>query len=181
MSSPASSSKKDSQEGAVLVEYALLIPFVMFITFSIIQLGMLFIADSIMEYAAFSAARAELVKGINTHGVDNMDVDRDRAAEMVCSLISFGNSSTERIHIPGWGPLKGSGYAQENTKVKIVGPDEDGELDENEFIATVTFNYELLFPEIVLPMLGISRIEYGELDENGNLVLTKSCKMARSF
>ena len=162
------------QQGAVLVEYAILVPFLLFITFGIIQLSLLFIADAVMDYAAFSAARAQLVQGVNTHGDTDRDVSPLKAAQMVCSLISFGSGNVDRIHIPGWGPLPGSDYSQVNTTIQIDAPD-----NAPEFTVTVNFIYELLFPQLAM-LLSANVIDFG-MNEHGQLILSSKCTMARSF
>jgi hypothetical protein len=164
------------QRGVVMVEFAILIPFLLFITFGLLQLSLLFVADAVMEYAAFSAARAELVRGINTYGDPQRDVDPQKAAQMVCSLISFGaEDPNQRMVIPGWGGLPGSHYSQNHTQVQV-----DHSIPQ-EFKVTVTFDYELLFPNLALPFLSLNMIDFGEMTSNGQLILKKSCVMARSF
>jgi len=158
-----------------MVEYALMIPFLLFLTFGILQMAMVFVADAVMEYAAYSAARAELVRDINHHGDDNLNTDPQTAASLVCSLISFGQSGGGApVHLSGWGTLPGSAYAFDNTQVNIV------DVDDFTFDAVVTFNYELLFPELSLPFLSITPIDYSE--RNGNqILLEKTCTMTRNF
>ena len=170
-----------------MLEFAIIVPFMLFLTFGIIQLALLFVAHSLMEYAAFCAARAELVREINPHGAEYDTVDPQVAAEMVCSLISFDTQTGDGHVIPGWhngGYLRGSRYAthengvgEKNTKVTIV------DLSETEFNAQVDFKYQLYFPELALPFLGI--YDYGiELEKDASksyIVLSSNCSMVRSF
>jgi Flp pilus assembly protein TadG len=168
--------KRTGESGVVMVEYALMIPFLLFLTFGILQLAMIFVADAVMEYAAYSAARAELVSNINNHGEEELNTDPQTAASLVCSLISFGQATGEpSLHLPGFGTLPGSGYAFENTSVVI------NDVDDFTFEAVVSFNYELLFPELALPFLSISPVEYDNRNEDGRLVLEKTCTMTRNF
>jgi len=50
------------QEGQTLVEFAIAFPIQILITLGIMQLAMIFVAKQVVNYAAFIAARAELVK-----------------------------------------------------------------------------------------------------------------------
>jgi Flp pilus assembly protein TadG len=161
--------------GAVALEYALLIPFMLFITFGIIQLALLYIANSVMDYAAFSAARAALVTDINTRGDADQNTDPEKAAKMITSLISFGEDpANERIHIPGWGKLKGSAYSQKNTEVVL---EEDG----RSMKATVNFKYHLVFPQISLPFLRLGAMDFSNSDDGKEIILSKSHSLYRSF
>jgi hypothetical protein len=95
----------------------------------------------------------------------------------VCSLISFGQAAgVEPIHIPGWGNLPGSSYAQVNTTVE-----EPVDGDGNEFSITVKFNYELLFPQLALPFLSLGVMDFGPMNDNHQLELSKTCSMTRAF
>jgi Flp pilus assembly protein TadG len=160
------------ESGVVLVEYAIAIPFLLFIAFGLLQLAMLFVADSVMQYAAFAAARSELVRGVNDHNNEALDVSPQRAAEMVTSLISYGEGEAEPILIPGWGTLAKSSYAQEHTTVTIE------ERDDDAFEAVVRFEYTLLFP--MISWLSVEAMDLGSF-ENGALVLEKRHRMVRSF
>lgn len=166
---------KTGESGVIMVEYALMIPFLLFLTFGILQMAMVFVADAVMEYAAFSAARAEMVKDVNNHGDSDLNSDPQTAASLVCSLISFGRaSSAAPVRIPGWGRLPGSDYAFENTEVNIV------DIDDYTFEAVVSFEYELLFPELSLPFLSITPVEYSNRTGD-RILLEKSCTMTRPF
>lgn len=167
-----------NENGSVMLEYALLIPFLLFMTFSIIQLSLLYVADSVMEYAAFSAARAHLVEGINSHPEDTWisAEPHQKAAEMICSLISFGEDPVaDRIDIPGWGKLYGSAYSKFPTTIAKI----EDSLVNNSFTATVDFEYTMLFPQLAVPFLFSDNLQAGT--KEGTIMLTKSYTMNRSF
>jgi hypothetical protein len=148
-------------------------PLLLFVAFAILQLSMLFVADSVMQYAAFAAARSEMVRGVNTHESSGLEVDPQRAAAMVTSLISYGEATTSAIEIPGFGQLNKSDYSQENTDVEIE------DLGDGAFEAIVRFKYKFLFPVMSLNWLGLQAVDFGEL-EDGKLLLEKRHRMVRS-
>ena len=101
------------QEGQTLVEFAIAFPIQLLIILGIIQLSMIFVAKQVINYAAFSAARAELVKADD---VENEDREQNaaKAASIVCTGIA-GPSAKRDIavtreafpvmQLPGWGLL----------------------------------------------------------------------------
>lgn len=165
-----------SECGSVMLEFAIAIPFLLFITFGTLQLAFLYVADSVMEYAAFSTARAELVREVNVHRPED-DVSPQEAAQLICSFISFGDDPpADRTHIPGWGPLKGSAYAKNNTHYEVQ------DLSDGAFITTVHFRYTHLFPIMSLPFLQLSAISFSETsDADGTFLLSKSYTMRRGL
>ena len=149
-------------------------PFLLFVAFAILQLSMLFVADSVMQYAAFAAARSEMVRGVNTHGSSELEVDPQKAAAMVTSLISYGEGSAPVIEVPGFGQLRRSDYSQEHTDVEIE------DLGDGSFEAVVSFKYSFLFPVMSLNWLGLQAVDFGDL-QDGKLHLEKRHRMVRSF
>ena len=96
-----------------MVEFAIAFPIQLFIILGIMQLSMIFVAKQVINYAAFSAARAELVKQDDT---ENEDRDRNayKAASIICTGISGPTAKGEipvtldvypLIQLPGWGLL----------------------------------------------------------------------------
>lgn len=94
------------EDGQTLVEFAIAFPIQLFVTMGIIQLSMIFMAKQVVNYAAFAAARAELVK--------QEDTDAGMAAAIVCTAIAGPTTKADNrvtreeyplIQLPGWGLL----------------------------------------------------------------------------
>ncbi len=101
------------QDGQTLVEFAIAFPIQLMVVLGIIQLSLIFVAKQIVNYAAFSAARAELVKDDD---VNNADRDRNayKAASIICTAIAGPSAKANisvttdvypLIRLPGWGLL----------------------------------------------------------------------------
>ena len=113
------------QNGQTLVEFAIAFPIQLFITLGIMQLAMIFVAKQVVNYSAFVAARAEVVREelrdylVEVEGMTEADADNQidaaagTAAAMVCGGIAGNGDETGRvtdtefepIELPGWGFL----------------------------------------------------------------------------
>ena len=140
--------------GQVIVEYAIVFPVILLVTFLIIQLAQLFVAKQVVSYAAFCAARAAIV-----------GEDYDAAAVLVCSPIAgpTGVGAGTTFTLPGWGPVRGSAASAAKTHVMAIGG-----IQTNVPAATVevTHDFELRMPiaNVVAYKLGDVFLESGDLD-----------------
>jgi len=98
-----------TRRAQALVEYAIVFPLQLMLTLVLIQLGHLFVAKQILDYAAFCGARAALV------GLEYEDAQKAAAIPISRIAGPSGVSEPNGIEIPGWGTLRGSGAAIEKT------------------------------------------------------------------
>jgi Flp pilus assembly protein TadG len=184
------------QRGSVLAEFAIILPLIIFLTFGCFQLAFLFVADSVMEYAAFCAARTYIVQITNTedglqNASENAGQSAHKAASMVTSLISFFNEQNEGISVPGIGELSYSSYSVNHTEIEIladgqpagttIGQDSFSIVnDPDEIEIIVHFDYRPMFPALTLPGLAITD-SVVETDAQGQIHLKKSCKMVTTL
>jgi len=131
--------KNQPEKGTAIVEFAIVFPLLLLIVLGIMQISLIFVAQTVVEYAAFAAARAELV-----------EEDPLRAAAMVCSAIAGPTDvppavpdAPASITVPGWGELPRSADALDKTLVEVSDPLDD---DNDQIVVTVTHNYELIIP-----------------------------------
>ena len=128
------------EEGQAMVEFAIVMPMVLFITMGIAELAVIYTARAALDGAAHAAARAELV------GEDPLN-----AATLVLSAVSGPtvlDGPNEPIIIPGWGELPRSRAAHSRTRIHVITPlSPDGDRVSVE----VGHDHELLFPEISVP------------------------------
>lgn len=126
---------KGNEKGQAIVEFAIVFPFQLLITLLILQITFLYVAGHVVNYAAFAAARAELV-----------GESAESAAEAICTPIAgitdLGTDAAP-IYYPGWGDLDRSEIARERTSVDIVTP---LSADQNFVEVDVTCDVELIFP-----------------------------------
>ncbi len=123
------------QKGQAMVEFAIVFPFQILVTLLILQIAFLYVAGHVVQYAAFAAARAELV-GENA----------EEAAEAVCTPIAGITdiaAAEDPIYYPGWGNLDRSGISRARTSVEIITSLSD---EENFIEVKVNCNVELIFP-----------------------------------
>lgn len=169
---------KKGERGLATVEAAMVMPFLLFMTFGILQLGFLFVADAVMQYAAFCAARAEMVREVQG---ERYETSPKLAAAMVCSLISFGEADDPSYTLaiprrPQPRTLPGFPYAWENTDYTIVN------LPDQRFEARVRFQYEPIFPELSLLFIGVSAIDFvADKTPDGKWILEKTHTMTRAL
>lgn len=123
------------QKGQAMVEFAIVFPFQILVTLLILQTTFLYVAGHVVQYAAFAAARAELV-GENA----------EEAAEAVCTPIAGITDiagAEDPINYPGWGDLDRSEISRARTSVDIITPLSD---EKNFIEVSVHCNVELIFP-----------------------------------
>lgn len=184
--------RKRSESGSVLAEFAIILPLIIFITFGCFQLAFLFVADSVMEYAAFSAARSYIVQITNTenglqNAADDAGAAAHKAASMVTSLISYFKEENAGINVPGIGELPYSSYSVNHTEIEVfadgvavgttIGQDSFSTVNDPEEIEIVVhFDFRPMFPALTIPGLNITEAAV-ETNAQGQIYLKKSCKM----
>ena len=144
------------QDGQAVVEFAMIFPVQLLVTLIILQLAFLYVASQVVSYAAFAAARAELV-----------GESAEDAADAICTPVAGIRDLSAMgppIQYPGWGNLDRSDISRERTSVEILTPlSADAQFVE----VTVTCNVELIFPVAnrIVSWIPIGAEEnYGEMD-----------------
>jgi hypothetical protein len=139
------------ERGAVMMEFVIAFPVVLILCLGAIQFAHIWMAKQVVHYAAYCAARAELVDG-----------NPQAAARTVCAWISFSKASGDvDVELPGWGAIKGSGGIDRKLAVEVehLLPPLDVPvpaalaLTPHDIRATVSFDLPLMTP-IVGPMIG---------------------------
>ena len=128
------------QKGQAIAEFAIAFPLQLFITLGTIQLGLIYVGKQVVEYAAFCAARAEVV-----------EEDPATAARIACTPITgstapVGGTQATTLRIPGWGTLPHSDLAADKTSVTVDDPVGDGN-----GLVRVTVAHDL---ELAIPVVG---------------------------
>lgn len=158
-----------NQKGQAIVEFAVVFPFQILVTLLILQIAFLYAAGHVVNYAAFAAARAELV-----------GEDSEAAAGAVCTPvagITDLGTGAEPIYYPGWGDLDRSDISRERTSVDIVTP---LSAEENFIEVTVNCNVELIFPVAnrIVPWIPLMPSEnYGEVGEIPHVTMIASQRL----
>ncbi len=128
------------EQGQAMVEFAIVMPLVLFLTMGIAELAVIYTARATLDGAAHAAARAELV------GQDPLS-----AATSILSAVAGPtvlDGPDDPVIIPGWGELPRSRAARSRTRIKVLTPlSPDGDRVSVE----VEHDHELLFPEISVP------------------------------
>ena len=157
---------KGNEKGQAVVEFAVVFPFQLLITLLILQVTFLYVAGHVVNYAAFAAARAELV-----------GESAEDAAEAICTPIAGItdlNTDTAPIYYPGWGDLDRSEIARERTSIDIVTALSDAQ---NFVEVAVICNVELIFPvanRIVSWIPLMPNESYGDTDEIPHVAIKAS-------
>jgi Flp pilus assembly protein TadG len=143
------------ESGVAVAEFAIAFPFLLMLVLGICQISLMFVARSVVEYAAFCSARAELV-----------GEDPERAAEFVCSGIAgmtYEEGTGDPIDVPGWGVLPRSEASAVKTSVDVIDPIDDGN---GTVTVEVTHLYELTIPVASMMFKPISRpLEPGDVPD----------------
>jgi len=144
-----------SESGQAIAEFAIVFPILILLVLGIIQFSLMYVARGVVEYAAYAAARAELV-----------NEDPQRAAAFVCSSIagpSYDAASGEAITVPGWGELPRSKSSSSKTSVDVLDAAGNGS---GEVTVEVTHLYELVIPVVSMLFKPISEpVEAGDVPE----------------
>jgi len=164
-----------SNGGQAIVEYAIVFPIQLMLTLCIIQLGHLFVAKQVVEYAAFCAARAALV------GEDPQD-----AASFACTRITgWAGVNPGAIYLPGWGDLPGYGAARSKTRVRILPPGPN-DPQPPPVSVEVVHNYQLRVPiaDWIVYRLGDVLVSYPDADRTygePHIPISGTCTLASPF
>ncbi len=123
------------RRGQALAEWAVVLPLVLLMTLTILQFSLILIGKFVVNHAAFSAARAQLV------GEDPL-----QAARIVCSPVAGtrADSLGNPIVVPGWGDLPRSQFTPAKTTTQVT-------QDNNSAVTVeVTHQIDLWFPIVDL-------------------------------
>lgn len=136
-----------NDHGAVMVEFAVVFPWILLLTLAIIQLALIFVGKIVVTYAAFAATRAEMVNDDDFVTVnDEAKVSPELAAEIVCSRIAGrtvkpGTRIPQPIQVPGWGNLHASEYSILKTSATVISSGRPGDVT-----VKVVHDFELVIP-----------------------------------
>ena len=119
-----------------LAEFAISLLVHLALWLGVVQLCLVFVAKEVVNYAAFTACRAELVGR-----------DPQHAAEIVCARISHvveipGRARSTVTEAPGWGELYNSDLAGSKAEVEVLTP---VTASSPEVKIRLTYYYELMF------------------------------------
>ncbi len=104
--------------GVAMVEFALAFPLQLFITFGLMQLIFLFVAELVSNFAAVRAARTLIV---NIEDDPLMEARARETAAMVLAPLagrSLGADGPAAV-VPGWGELRGADIAYSKVYVEV--------------------------------------------------------------
>ncbi len=135
-------------KGTALMEFVLIMPIFCFTIFCIIQLSLVCMAKQLTHYAAYSAARAAIVynpaeysdggKFYSNKGVVH------RAACTALSWLGQMPGGPNRLNVPGWGEVPGSGYISQQV---FIDPNRSEIFTDVPAVkVTVVFRYPLHIP-----------------------------------
>ena len=107
--------------GTALMEFVLIMPIFVFMVFCIIQLSLVCMAKQLVHYAAYSAARAAIVYNPQEYSSEGKFYPSQgvvhRAACTALSWIGQLPNGPNRLLIPGWGAVPGSGYISQQVYI----------------------------------------------------------------
>ncbi len=159
-----------NRRGQALVEYAFLMLFAMLpLTLGLAQLSLVLIGKAVVNHAAFSAARAQLV------GEDPL-----LAAQIVCAPVAGTKAPVPGapIVLPGWGNLPRSEFSVPKTSVQVVQDDADSVTVE------VTHDFQLMLPMVDLFFRGSGTPVFASgTDASGTSImrLVERCTLPRPW
>lgn len=149
---------KDDNSGQALVEFAIIFPIQLIFTFGVLQLLFLMVGHLMVNFAAYRVARTAAVYNCEhragteaaSHAADPKPqygtmaegAPCVNAARIILSPLCFTNTANQqKIHVPGWGGLRGSDAAADKVFVDAV-------RQGGAVTVTLTFYQELVFPFI---------------------------------
>jgi len=135
-------------QGTALMEFVLVMPILVFMIFCIAQLALVCMAKQLTHYAAYSAARAVIVyhpDDFSDNGVFYSDKGvAHQAACTVLAWLAHLPGGPDKMQIPDWGEIPGSGYIREQV---AIDPANSVILTDVPAVkVTVKFRYPLLIP-----------------------------------
>ena len=128
------------------MEAVVCLPVVLVMILGCMQIAHIWFARQIVQYAAYSAARALLVVPNDEHEkAVKPDGAAFEAAANVCAWVALSQKQgSKEFEIPGWGGIPGSGGMDEKLELKLDTP-------EGEWYPVVTVKFD--FP-LVMPIAG---------------------------
>ncbi|MBO4512782.1 MAG: pilus assembly protein [Victivallales bacterium] len=134
--------------GTALMEFVLVMPIFVFMIFCIIQLSLVCMAKQLTHYAAYSAARAAIVYNPQEYSSEGKFYPNKgvvhRAACTALSWLGQLPGGPDKLQIPGWGAVPGSGYIGQ--QVCIDSARSEILTDVPAVKVTVAFRYPLHIP-----------------------------------
>ena len=154
--SPKTTMITTNHNGAVAVEFTIIFPLLLLVTFGIIELGLLLFNQQIITNAAREGARAGIVsRQERFQDADTVDVEAVVNSWLANNLITFGdtNMTPPRVEIID---RSTGNFAIWNTIVDDPDEPDDGPCNDFEcpLRVTVTYNYEFLVLSIPLRFFG---------------------------
>jgi len=140
--------------GSILMETVIVMPILLLLIFGIIQTAMIWTGKQLTVYAAYCAARSITVvrapeNESDIYGAREQDEAAARAARLALAwLCFFDRGSRNRISIPGWGAIQGSGSMNDRIRVRIL---ERGISDARPFV-TVEVKFRM---SLMMPVMGV--------------------------
>lgn len=87
--------------GVVMLETVLVFPIQLLLMMTLIQFVHLFVADHVVQYASFQAARVYALNARGEHNAVDARMDAYRAAWLICSTIDNPGGHANKIRVPG--------------------------------------------------------------------------------
>lgn len=139
-----------NENGSLLVEAAVCLPVLLTLILGCMQIAHIWFARQIVQYAAYSAARALLVTPNDRHeAAVKPDGPAYKAAASVCAWIALSQRPGDKEEeIPGWGGIPGSGGIERKLDLALSQP-----AGEWYPVVTVKFDFPLVMP-IAGPLIG---------------------------
>lgn len=134
--------------GTVLMEFVLVMPILVFMIFCIMQLAIVCMAKQLVHYAAYSAARAAIVYNPSDYSENGKFFkNKGVAHQAACTVLAWLGQmpdGPDKITIPGWGDIPGSGYIRQQV---AIDPNESEIMSDMPGVrVTVKFRFPLLIP-----------------------------------
>lgn len=138
------------EAGQAMAEFAFAFPLQLFVMFAIMQLALVYVAEQVVHYASYTAARSAMV----ADSAEEAWRRAHTAAALVCSPITGSTiagsgysradltGSRAATWVPGWGRVPGSGISRA-LKTYVPPPDFS---ERGKVTVTVVHYYELIFP-----------------------------------
>lgn len=156
MTSHNESNRRD--RGAAMVEFVITFPIILFVALGIIQLALVYSGQQVVHYAAYCAARAELV-----------DQDGERAAEIACTPITSPARGTTSYFVNGIDVGSRMEASTEKTALAGLGlPDVSVIIDHDFELVVPVINKLFVFPN-EFPLLPWENEPVGVITANKEL------------
>ena len=137
-------------EGQVMVEFALAFPLVLFVSMSIIQIALIYVARMQVHAATFSACRAVVAEiGGPFNEAQNNARAKDAAAILLAPLsVADSNAGNDTLNIPGWGAIKGWGNARNLITIEEIQNYSANSSRGRDITLVLSYEYPLVIPGV---------------------------------